>query len=145
MSKETFDNMLPPEPPKGAKAPNRFLPFFFRDFFDEVEGEPEYILGAYLRAVGRYWGDNCAGIPANPIKLQKLCHLTDEQWIEVGQTIFGKFFYFDGELWQHQRLRSQWEEVEPAYAKRMKGAAATKLKYELIRQGKLAPTDGRQG
>jgi uncharacterized protein YdaU (DUF1376 family) len=126
---------------KNPGAPNRFYPFFYRDVFDETECEPEFIFGGYMRAICRYWSECCQGLRNDTEYLQKICHLTDEQWAKVRDTIFGKFFYLDEEtdLWKHPRIDQQWTKAEAAYARCIKGGLATQRKFAEERLTKSLP------
>lgn len=116
----------------GPAAPNRFYPFYYRDVFDEIDTEPEYILGGYTRAICRYWSECCQGLPNNMETLQRVCRLTDEQWAKVRDTIFGKFFWLDEEadLWRHQRVFQEWTKASIVYASRMKGGEKNRQRLE---------------
>jgi uncharacterized protein YdaU (DUF1376 family) len=106
--------------------PNAYMPFFGKDFFLAIDGYPELVGLAYLRAIWVYWADTaCTGLRNDSEFLRRLCHVDRDDWEEVFEIVFDndKFFYLGGEdgKWHQNRA---WEEYQ-----------TTKAKYDAVVKG----------
>jgi len=105
--------------------------FYFRDFFEAIDGLPDSIGLGYLRLIGHYWGNNhTKGLENNPEVIRKICRIERDEWQEWQDTILGRFFELDEDgMWQQKRAQLLWAETNANYqsaVNRGKAGAAAK-------------------
>ena len=119
-----------------------YMPFFGRDFFTALEGRRECVISAYLRALWYYWGHtHCEGIRDDRELLQRVCHLSEDDWPYAEPIIFGEFFYIDDDhLWQQGRCKEEYLKSFNLYESRR----AISLAGVAARQRKALPPPRRK-
>ena len=108
--------------------PDSFMPFYWADFWEAVEGLPSDTIVGYQRALSHYWGHaHCKGLRDNDEFLRRLCRIDKLEWSEAKRVIFdnAKFFTMgeDG-LWHQKRASQEWEKSLALYQAKLRQTAA---------------------
>lgn len=99
--------------------PDEFMPFYGNRFFQAVEGQPDHVVTAYMRALWFYWHHaHGGGIRDDEAFLRRLTRATDETWDEVRAFVFdsedGFYLAADGK-WHQTFAGELWHETEAKY------------------------------
>ena len=111
-----------------------WIAFDYEDFFNDVEGEKNHVIGAYMRFLFAYTKRECAGLPNDDYKLRfwSGCQ-TDDEWEETKAALFSaRFKLEDDGLWHQKRARSEYliaiEKIEKDRAQRSLAGKASAAK-----------------
>lgn len=112
--------------------PDAYFPFYQNEFFQAIEGLPDLVSIAYLRAISYYWAHNhCVGLEDDDEFLRRLCRVERDEWPNTKPIIFGRFFKLVAGLWHQKRAQEEWAKATRLYAKRFeqtKAATAARIK-----------------
>lgn len=102
------------------------MPFFGTEFFNAVEGYPDVVALAYIRALWHYYNHtHCEGLPNESDYLQRICHCADMHWARTKGIIFDnkRFFTLNGDgLWHQKRAKELHEHETKLYKMRVEYA-----------------------
>lgn len=102
------------------------MPWYWADFWEATEGQPDDVIVAYQRCIAYYWHHtHCKGLSNDSYFLMRLCRMTAERWEYVLPIIFDndKFFTLDGsDLWHQKRAFEEWEKYKERYNKAVNAA-----------------------
>ncbi len=111
--------------------PDSYIPFYALEFWQAVEGQPDYIVVGYLRAITHYWmHSHCKGLRDDSEYLRKLCRIDPSDWETAQGVIFDNERFFtlgEGGMWQQKRARELWRDTKSAYDRRVKQTSAATL------------------
>jgi len=114
--------------------PDTFFPFYSRAFFEAVEGQPDYIVLGYLRALSFYWSHNhCQGLENDQEFLRRLCRIEKDKWSKSFDILFGReeFFALIDDKWHQQRMLEEWGKAVNRYkTAQLKTKAATAARWK---------------
>ena len=85
------------------------LPFDGAEFFGALDGHPNLVGLAYLRAVWHYWHHtHCRGLPDDDDYLRRVCRVELADWARTKPALFGEEALFRRErgLWHEPRYRA---------------------------------------
>lgn len=101
--------------------PDVYFPFYAIQFWQAVEGLPDFVITGYLRAITYYWcNTHCSGLRDERDFLRRVCRVDPENWDEACAAIFDndRFFTLVDGQWQQRKAQELWREAESAYDKR---------------------------
>jgi uncharacterized protein YdaU (DUF1376 family) len=104
--------------------PDAYMPMFWNEFWQAVEGLDDRIIVAYLRALSHYWHHtNAGGIDDDDDKLRRLCRQDKDDWPVVRIAIFsrGGFFHLDHGRWHSKRAKEEWNKSQMRYDSSVNG------------------------
>ncbi len=129
-------------------APDSYMPFYGKDFFQAVHRYPVGIGMGYLRAIWEYWNHtHCEGLSDNDEELRLLCVADRQEWPYVKSVIFDndKFFTIgeDGK-WHQRRAAKEWaiskEKYERACQRSASGHEGKRIKrLQKAKTGTIVP------
>ncbi len=118
------------------------MPMYWNEFWQAVEGQPDFVIVGYQRALAYYWHHNhCVGLRDNDEALRKVCRIDREQWEECSSIIFGEFFNRDEEtgLWHQKRARAEYVKAEINYnAQVLRGKKGAVARWSSVPKRKRA-------
>ena len=93
--------------------PDAYMPVYWGEFWMAVNGQPDFIIVSYMRALSHYWHHNhCKGLRNDDEFLRKLCQSERDNWPESKSFIFDneKCFTLDADgVWQQGRAQKEWQ------------------------------------
>jgi len=120
---------------RGRNMSAPYMPMYWGDYLGDTQHLTAIEHGGYLLLIAHYW--RTGGIPSDPVKLARICRMSNREWTRHGDTILE--FFSDG---KHGRIDRELQKVEQKTAK-MRNAAETRWNRE--REPKslksLAPVD----
>lgn len=122
--------------------PDAYMPFYFRDFWEAVKGQPDFVKVGYLQALTYYWGHtHCKGIENKSSEnLRKICEVDKDDWEEATAFIFDndKCFCLDtsSERWHQKRAQEVWDETKAKYEAQVKNGRKGGLKKAANKRNK---------
>lgn len=84
---------------------DEYMPFFYRKFYQAVEGYGDDLAFKYLRALVAYWDKRCVGLHNDETFLRNICRAEKHEWEGIKPIIFGQFFKQDKGLWHQDFAR----------------------------------------
>jgi uncharacterized protein YdaU (DUF1376 family) len=120
---------------RGRNMSAPYMPMYWGDYLGDTQHLTAIEHGGYLLLIAHYW--RTGGIPSDPVKLARICRMSNREWTRHGDTILE--FFSDG---KHGRIDRELQKVCEKTAK-MRNAAETRWNRE--REPKplksLAPVD----
>jgi uncharacterized protein YdaU (DUF1376 family) len=95
------------------KKPDRYMPMFWPDFWQAVEGLDCKVIVAYQRCLTFYWfHTGCTGLPDDDERLRGICRLDNDEWTDWKKILFSKdndgFWFIKGGKWHNKRAIEVW-------------------------------------
>ena len=108
--------------------PDSYMPMYWLEFWQAVEGEEDYVIVAYQRAITHYWHHlHCSGFDQGDDRLRRICRLNPAQWGVAGGIIFGRFFKVEeDDKWHQKRCRELYLDVNERFQRRVKQTEAAR-------------------
>ena len=105
--------------------PDKYMPMFWPDFWQAVEGLDCRLIVAYQRCLSKYWFHlHCSGLDDDDDQLRRLCQLDKDEWEDWKKHLFSKnkqdrsFWYFEHGKWHNKRALEIWNWVNELSQKR---------------------------
>lgn len=109
--------------------PDKYMPMFWPDFWQAVEGLDCRLIVAYQRCLTKYWfHTNCEGLEDDDEQLRNLCRLDRDEWADWKKYLFSKnkksFWFIEDGMWHNKRAREEWDKSMSYLEKMHKRAVA---------------------
>lgn len=92
--------------------PDSFIPFYGNDFLQACEGQPDFVIVGYFRAIWHFWHhSHCVGLKDDSEFLRRLCRIEKDHWSEAMEFIFDnekQFTLNENGLWIQTRAVEEW-------------------------------------
>lgn len=101
-----------------------WMPLYIADYLADTGHLSTVEHGSYMLLIMHYWIND--GLPAEDLKLARICRLTPKEWQEIKQTMSD---LFDAD-WRHKRIDAEMAKADETISKRKAaGLAGASARY----------------